>query len=96
MDPRGLWSKIFIPTHQLTNSEFKKYHQNEPRFNGVYSRDNLPNKIKDGAYAKKFEKYSDSGTYWVAFYAPNNKVTFLTVLELKKFQKKLRNLLINL
>ena len=25
--------------------------QNEPRFNGVYSRDNLPDKIKDGAYA---------------------------------------------
>ena len=28
----------------------KKYYQNEPRFNGVYSRDNLPKKIKDGAY----------------------------------------------
>ena len=26
------------------------YCQNEPRFNGVYSRDNLPDKIKDGAY----------------------------------------------
>ena len=26
------------------------YCQNEPRFNGVYSRDNLPIKIKDGAY----------------------------------------------
>ena len=26
------------------------YYQNEPRFNGVYSRDNLPDKINDGAY----------------------------------------------
>ena len=26
-----------------------KYYQNEPKFNGVHSRNNLP-KIKDGAY----------------------------------------------
>ena len=26
------------------------YHQNEPRFNGICSRDNLPDKIKDGEY----------------------------------------------
>ena len=25
-------------------------YQNEPIFNRVYSRDNLPDKIKDGAY----------------------------------------------
>ena len=36
---------------------FKKqaYYQNEPRFNGVFSRDNLPNKIKNGAYVTKLE-----------------------------------------
>ena len=38
-----------MPPHPLTNFEIKKYYQNEPRFNGVYSRDNPP-KIKDGAY----------------------------------------------
>ena len=32
----------------LTNFEIQKYYEKEPRFNGVYSRDNLPNKIKDG------------------------------------------------
>ena len=31
----------------LTNFEIQKYYQKEPRFNGVYSRDNLPNKIRD-------------------------------------------------
>ena len=30
--------------HPLTNLETQKYYQNEPKFNGVYSRDNLPNK----------------------------------------------------
>ena len=35
--------KIFlIPPHPLTNFEIQAYYQSEPRFNGVYSRDNLP------------------------------------------------------
>ena len=31
-----------MPAHALTNFEMKNYYENEPRFNGVYSRDNLP------------------------------------------------------
>ena len=37
----------------LTNFEIQKYYQNETRFNGVYSRDNL-SKIKDGASILEF------------------------------------------
>ena len=40
--------------HPLTNFEIQKYNQNEPRFNGVYSIDNLP-KTKDGAYVMILE-----------------------------------------
>ena len=36
--------KVLIPPHPLTNFEIQMYYQNEPRFIGVYSRDNLPNK----------------------------------------------------
>ena len=32
----------------LTNFEIQKYYQNEPGFNGVYSRNNLP-ETNDGA-----------------------------------------------
>ena len=39
---------FLILPHPLTNSEIQKYYQNETRFNGVYSRDNLPDKITDG------------------------------------------------
>ena len=39
-----------LPFHPLTNIEISEYYANEPRFNGVYSRNNLPNKIKKGAY----------------------------------------------
>ena len=29
--------------HPLTNFEIQEYYQNKPRFNGDFSRDNLPN-----------------------------------------------------
>ena len=41
-----------MPPHPLTNFKIQRHYQNEPRFNGVYSRDNLPERcsteIKDG------------------------------------------------
>ena len=49
--------------HPLKNFEIQAYYQNEPRFNGVYSRDNLPDKIKDGAYVVNLNEYSDTGTH---------------------------------
>ena len=57
-----------MPPHPLTNFEIQKNYQNKPRFNGVYSRGNLPDKIKDGAYIKNPDEYSDIGTHWVPFY----------------------------
>ena len=62
--------------HPLTNFGIQKYYENESRFNGVYSRDNLPNKIKDGAYIINLDEYSDSGTHWIALYVNNNDVTY--------------------
>ena len=62
-----------MPPIPLTNFEIQKYYQNEPIFNGVYSRDNL-NKIKDGAYIINLDEYSDIGTHWVALYV--NNVTY--------------------
>ena len=53
-----------------------KYYENESRFNGVYSRDNLPNKIKDGAFVINLDEYSDIGTHWVALWVNINNVTY--------------------
>ena len=64
-----------MPPHPLTNFEIQKYYKNEPRFNGVYSRDNLP-KIKDGTYVISLDEYCDIGTHWVALYVSNNDVTY--------------------
>ena len=57
-----------MPSHPLTNFEIIKYYENQSRFNGVYSRDNLPNKIKDGACIINLDEYSNIGTYWIALH----------------------------
>ena len=39
---------FLMPPHLLTNIELEMYYQNEPRFDGIFSRSNLPLKIQDG------------------------------------------------
>ena len=62
-----------FPAHPLTNFEIQEYYHNEPRFNGVFSRENLPNSIKNGAFVINLDEYYDIGTHWVALYV-NNKI----------------------
>ena len=35
---------VLISPHPLTNFEIQKFYQNEPKFNVIYSRSNLPKK----------------------------------------------------
>ena len=74
--------------HPLTNFEIQKYYQNEPKFNGVYSRDNLQ-KIKDGAYMTNLDEYSDIGTHWVALYIQNNDVTYFDSFGVEPIPKEI-------
>ena len=52
---------FLMPPHPLTNFEIQKYYQNDPRFNGVYSRKNLSKKIIN------HDEYPDLDTYLIAF-----------------------------
>ena len=54
----------------------QKYYQNEPKFNGVYSTDNLPNKIKNGTYVINLDEHSDIGSHWIALYVKSNDITY--------------------
>ena len=83
-----------MPAHPLTNFEITEYYENEPRFNGVYSRNNLPRMIKNGAYIINLDEYADVGTHWIAFYVnvTNNEVIYFDSFgvehvpeEIKKF-----------
>ena len=60
--------------HPLTNFEIQKYYQNEPKVNGVHSRNNL-SKIKDGAYKINLDEYESIGTHWIDLYANAKNVT---------------------
>ena len=64
-----------MPSHPLTNFEIEKYYQNEPKFNGVYSRNNLP-KIKDGTYVINLDEYESIGTHWIALYVNDKNLTY--------------------
>ena len=77
--------------HPLTNFEIEAYYQNEPRFNGVYSRDNLPDKIKDGAYVINLDEYYDIGTHWIALYVNNKTVTYFSLFEIEHISKEVKN-----
>ena len=57
------------------------YYQNKPSFkkltfNGVYDRDNLPDKIEDGAYLINLYEYSNIGFHWIAIYVNNKALTY--------------------
>ena len=67
---------FLMPPHPLTNFEIQKYYKNEPRFNGVFSRNNLPKKIKDGAYVINLDEYVDVGTHLIALFCNRNETVY--------------------
>ena len=81
-----------MPPHTSANFEIQRYYQNEPRFNGVYSRNNFPEKIKDGAYVTNLDEYADTSTHWIALFLAEVKLFISIVLVLNMFLKRLKNL----
>ena len=65
---------FLMPPHPLTNFEIQKYYQNEPRFNGVFSKNNLPKRIKDGAYVIDLDEYANTGMHWIALFCNKNEI----------------------
>ena len=86
-----------MPPYPLTNFEIQTHYQKEPKFNGVYSRDNLP-RTKDGAYVINLYKYSDVGTHWVGLYVSkasskevsNNNVTYFDSFGVEQIPKEIK------
>ena len=78
-----------LPAHPLTNFEIQEYYQNEPRFNGGFSRGNLPNIIKNGAYVINLDEYHDIGTHWVALYVNNKIVTYFDSFGVEDIPKEI-------
>ena len=83
-----------MPPHPLNNFETQKYYQNEPRFNCVYSRDNLQ-KIKGEAYVANLDEYSDIATHWIALYVKNNDVTYFDSFGVEHIPKESKTFIKN-
>ena len=65
-----------MPPHPLTNFEIQKYYENEPRFKGVFSRDNMPKKIKDRAYVINLGEYADVSTHWIPSFCNRSEIVY--------------------
>ena len=79
----------------MTNIEIQKYYQNKPRFDGVYCRDNLPDKIKDGAYVIKVDEYADVRTHWIPLLALNNDITYFDSVGVEHIAKEVKKFIGN-
>ena len=89
---KKLWNTKIFEIQKYGNFKRQKYYENEPRFNGAYSWDNLPEEIKDGAYVINLDEHADTGTHWVALVCKKNKIVYFDSLgvehipeEIKKF-----------
>ena len=74
--------------HSLTNFETQKYYQSEPKFNGVYSRNNLP-KIKNRAYLINLDEFKSTGTHWIALYVNGNNIKYFDSFEAEHIPKEI-------
>ena len=75
--------------HPLTSIEICEYYSNEPRFNGVYSRDNLPKITKKGAYVINLDEYENTGTQWIALFIKTNEVIYFDSFGIEYIPKEI-------
>ena len=84
-----------LPFHVLTNIEISEYYKNEPRFNGVYSRNNLPNNIKKGAYVINLDEYENIGTHWVSLFVKTNEAIYFDSFGIEHIPKEINKFIGN-
>ena len=77
-----------MPPHPLTNFKIQKYYENEPKFNGVYSRQSLP-KIKDGAYVINLDEYKSIRTHWIDLHVNAENVTYFDSFGVENILKEI-------
>ena len=75
--------------YSLSNFEVQKYYENEHKFNGVYSRNNL-SKIKDGGFILNLDEYKSIATHWIALDVNDNNVTYFHSFGVEHIPKEIR------
>ena len=84
-----------LPFHPLTNIEISECYANEPKFNGVHSRNNLPKTIKKGAYVINLDEYENTGTHWIALFVKTNEVIYFDSFGIEHIPKEINKFIDN-
>ena len=84
-----------LPFHPVTNFEISEYYKNEPRFNGVYSRNNLPKTIKKGAYVIDLDEYENIGTHWIALFVKPKYTVYFDSFGIEHIPKEINKFIRN-
>ena len=67
----------------------------EPRFNGVYSRNNLPKTIKKGAYVINLDEYENTGTHWVSIFVKPKYTVYFDSFGIEHIPKEINKFIHN-
>ena len=84
-----------MPPHPLTNFEIQRYYQNEPRFNVVFSRNDLPKTIKDGAYVIKLDEHANVGTHWIALFCNRTEIVYFDSFSVEHISEEIKEFIEN-
>ena len=75
--------------------EISEYYKNEPKFNGVYSRDNLPKTIKKGTYVTYPDEYENIGTHWIALFVKPKYTVYFDIFGVEHIPKEINKFISN-
>ena len=81
--------RSFNTVSPLTNFEIQKFYQNKPKYNGVYSKNNLP-KIKNGVYVINLNEHKSIESHWIALCADDNSVTYFGSFRAEHIPEKIQ------
>ena len=80
--------------HPLTNFEIKKYYQNEPKSNNVYSRNNSP-EISDGVSVTNLDKCKSIGIHWLTLYMNSDNAIYFASVRVEHIPKEIKKFIGN-
>ena len=86
---------LLLAFHPLTNIEISEYYANEPRFHAVHSRNNLPKKIKKGAYVINLDEYENTGTHWVSLFVKTKYTVYFDSFGIEHIPKEINKFIGN-
>ena len=61
----------------------------------MYSRNNLPNKIKKGAYVINLDEYENTGTHWVSLLVKTNEAIYFDSFGIEHIPKEISKFINN-